>query len=65
MHKQYETVLKLSDCVQEGRMLIHVSPYLITIVEEGWLWLDATLAPQGLGGPMLTKDYANYRDEDT
>ena len=46
-------------------MLVHESPYLITIVEEGWFWLDATLDPHGLGGTMLTTDSANYRDEDT
>ena len=47
-----------------ARMLVHASPYLITIV-EGWLWLDDILEPQVLGGPMLTKDSVNYRDEDT
>ena len=46
-------------------MLVHVSPYLITIAEEGLLWLDATLEPQGLGGAMLTKETANNRDDDT
>ena len=57
--------LKWSDCVQESRMSVHVLPYLIAIVEESWLWLDATSEPQGLGGPMSTKNSANYRDEAT
>ena len=54
-----------SECVQKGRMLAYVSPYLIEIVEEGWLWLDATSEPQGPGGPISSNDSANYRDKDT
>ena len=36
-------------------MLVHVSPYLIAIVEEGWLGLDAILEPQGIGGQCQPK----------
>ena len=46
-------------------MLVHVSPYPNEVVEGGWLWLDATSEPQGLGGQISSKDSANYRDVDT
>ena len=65
VHKLYETAWKWSDWVQKGRMLVYVSPYLMEIVAEGWLWLDTTSEPQGLGGPISSKDSANYRNEDT
>ena len=57
--------LKAVGLREKGHILAHVSPYLIKIVEEGWLWLDATSEPQGLDVPLSSKDSANYRDEDT
>ena len=57
--------LKAIELREKGRMLVHVSPYLIEIVKEGWLWLDATSEPQRLDWPISSKDTANDRDEDT